>query len=202
MSGLSVLVVPSPVDGARRSQYINSSRDDVQVLLKALLFLPEASIPCLDALQALLMVHAPQRADFIRSQGAAKLCTVLGESAFSEDALLRGMELLCTLAWQLRRNGEGAFRLYCTPSAQWALPVPTTRLTPTTPYSHLRPRIRRVAALHVDKRVHLAKKRLHRMCKTLKHKQDVDFVKRACAVAPCVAVHVSYTRHTERTVCR
>ena len=102
----------SPVTQSETLCTAESNRGEVQVLLKALLFLPEASIPCLDALQALLIVHTPQRADFIRSQGAAKLCTVLGESAFSEDALQRGMELLCTLAWQLQRNGEGDSRFF------------------------------------------------------------------------------------------
>jgi hypothetical protein len=75
-----------------------------QVLLKTLIFLPEAASQCLAALQALLMMHAQQRADFVNSGGTAKLCTILGEAALGESALQRGMELLCTLCFQLSRT--------------------------------------------------------------------------------------------------
>jgi hypothetical protein len=78
-----------------------------QILLKTLIFLPETANHCLGALQALLMMHAQERTDFIKSAGAAKLCTILGERALGERAIQRGMELLCTLCWQLRRNSEG-----------------------------------------------------------------------------------------------
>lgn len=70
------------------------------------MFLPQAASPCLGALHALLMLHTQQRADFFHSDGAAKLCKLLGECALPDNGIQRGMELLCTLVWQLRRSGE------------------------------------------------------------------------------------------------
>jgi hypothetical protein len=89
-------------------------------------FSPEAAAACIDGLQAAVTLQPSQCMSLVSTGGATRLCSMLGQNAFSEEATRSGMELLCMLAWQLRRSGAGACSAIVLP---WHSPAKPASLT-------------------------------------------------------------------------